>query len=140
MTTGVSAQLAVRGGRAAIEFYVAAFGAREVYRVGGVDDMPEVVAELAVGDSTFWVSDEAPEHGSFSPIALGGGTVKLLLRVDDPHAAFARALAYGAIELRPVSQAHGWLLGRLADPFGHHWEIGKPVVPWPPASGRPEHR
>jgi len=33
--TPVVAQLSVRGGRAAVEFYKAAFGAEEVCRVGG---------------------------------------------------------------------------------------------------------
>lgn len=139
MQLSVSPQLAVRHGREAIDFYVAAFGARQVYRVAGTDDEPSVVAELAIGETTFWVSDEAPEHGAFSPETLGGGTVKLLLRVDDPAAVFARALALGAREIAPVGKAHGWLLGRLADPFGHHWEIGKPLHDWPPASGRPRH-
>jgi PhnB protein len=60
-------QLSVRGGRAAIEFYKDAFGAIEVYRVGGTDRHPDVVAQLTVGDASFWVADESPEHGNFSP-------------------------------------------------------------------------
>jgi PhnB protein len=137
MEFSISPELSVRNGREAIAFYIAAFGAREVYRVGGADDAPEVVAELVIGDTSFWVSDEAPAHGNFSPETLGGGTVRLLLRVEDPEAVFARAIALGAKEIAPVGRAHGWLLGRLADPFGHHWEIGKPLIAWPPASGRP---
>lgn len=135
----ISPELSVRRGREAIDFYVAAFGARQVYRVGGSEDAPEVVAELAIGETSFWVSDEAPAHGNFSPDSLGGGTVRLLLRVEDPHTVFARALALGATEVAPLKPGHGWLLGRLADPFGHHWEIGKPLVVWPPESGRPDY-
>lgn len=93
---GVSAELSVRRGREAIAFYAAAFGARVVYQVGGTDDAPEVVAELALGDTTFWVSDEAPDYGNHSPESLGGCTVRLLLRVDDPVAVQARAVALGA--------------------------------------------
>ncbi len=59
--------------------------------------------------------------------------------VGDPAAAVERALAAGATLVQPVEQAHGWLLGRMADPFGHHWEIGRPLVAWPPASGGPGH-
>ena len=92
----------------------------------------EVVAQLAVGDATFWVSDESPPHANFSPESLGGGTVRLLLIVDDPDAAVDRAIAAGAAEVHAVEEAHGWRLGRVVDPFGHHWEIGKPLVPWPP--------
>jgi PhnB protein len=63
----VSPQLAVRRGREAIEFYRAAFGAQELYRVGGTDEREEVVAQLAVGDASFWVADEAPASKNFSP-------------------------------------------------------------------------
>jgi PhnB protein len=135
--TGVSAQLSVRRGRAAVEFYEAAFGAVEVYRVGGTDDHPEVVSQLSIGATSFWVSDESPEHGNFSPESLGGATTRLLLVADDPTAAVERAVAAGAREVYPVAEEHGWLLGRIEDPFGHHWEIGRPLVPWPPAGGTP---
>jgi len=135
----VSPQLAVRRGRAAVAFYEQAFGAVEVYRVGGTDDHPDVVSQLRIGEATFWVSDESPEHGNFSPETVGGGTVRMLLEVADPDAVVARAVASGAREVYAVGEAHGWRLGRIEDPFGHHWEIGKPLVPWPPASGRPEH-
>jgi PhnB protein len=139
MTAGpnVVAQLSVRRGRAAIAFYEAAFGARVVYRVGGTDDFPEVVAQLAFGDAAFWVADESPEHGNFSPETLGGGTVRMLLVVDDPDAVVAGAVAAGAREVAAVAEEHGWRLGRVEDPFGHHWEIGRPLGPWPPAHGGP---
>ena len=140
MASSISPQLSVRRGREAIDFYVAAFGARQVYRVAGTKDDPEVVAELAIGETSFWVSDEAPAHGNFSPESLAGGAVRMLLRVEDPHAVFARAIALGATQISAIAEGHGWLLGRLADPFGHHWEIGKPLIPWPPASGRPDHQ
>jgi PhnB protein len=130
----------VRRGREAVEFYKAALGAREVYRVGGTDEHEAVVSQLAVGDTTFWVADESPEHENFSPESLGGGTVRMLLTVDDPDAAVERAVAAGATVVTPVAEAHGWRLGRIVDPFGHHWEIGKPVVPWPPPGGRPHNR
>ena len=127
------AQLSVRRGREAIEFYRQAFGAVEDYRVGGTDANPAVVAQLSVGEATFWVSDESPEHLNFSPESLGGGTTKLLLIVDDPDTVMARAVAAGATEVRPAADEHGWRLGRVVDPFGHHWEVGKPLIPWPPS-------
>jgi PhnB protein len=129
----IVAQLSVRRGRAAIEFYQAAFGAVVDYQVGGTEDNPAVVAQLSVGRSSFWVADESPPHANFSPESLGGGTVRMLLTADDPDAAVRRAVAAGATEVYPVGEAHGWRLGRIADPFGHHWEVGKPLVPWPPA-------
>jgi PhnB protein len=90
---GASAQLSVRRGRDAVDFYLAAFGAREVYRVGGVDDNEAVVATID------------------------------------------RAVGLGAREVYPAAEAHGWLLGRIEDPYGHHWEIGRPLVDWPPPRG-----
>ena len=130
--TSIVAQLSVRRGRAAIEFYKAAFGAVEEHRVGGTVDHEEVVCQLSVGTATFWISDESPQHGNFSPESLGGGTVRMLLLVDDPVSTVERAVAAGATEVYPVEEQHGWLLGRIADPFGHHWEIGKPLGAWPP--------
>ncbi len=130
---GVLAQLSVRHGRAAVEFYKQALGAMEVYRVGGTDEHEAVVSQLTVGVTSFWVADESPEHLNFSPESLGGGTVRMLLVVADPDAAVARAVAAGAAEVRVVADEHGWRMGRIEDPFGHHWEIGRPPVPWPPA-------
>jgi PhnB protein len=132
----LSPQLSVRDGREAVEFYKRAFGAVEVYRVAGTDEYPAVVSQLAVGDTSFWVADESPEHENFSPETLGGSTTRMLLVVDDPDAAVERAVAAGARIVRPVVEEHRWRLGRIADPFGHHWEVGRPLVPWPPSGGR----
>ena len=77
-------------------------------------------------------ADEAPAHGTRSPEAVGAGTTKMLLIVDDPEAVVARAVAAGAQEVAPVQVQHGWRLGRVDDPFGHCWEIGEPLATWPP--------
>jgi PhnB protein len=129
----ISPQLSVRGGLEALEFYKAAFGAAEIYRVGGTEENQEVVAQLSVGDASLWVSDESPPHKHFSPESLGGTTVRVLLVVEDPHAVVERAIGLGATEVVPVEEQYGWLLGRIEDPFGHHWEIGKPLGEWPPS-------
>ena len=128
----IEAQLSVRRGREAVAFYMAAFDAVELHRVGGSDAEPSVVSQLAVGESSFWVSDESPPHGHFSPETLSGTTVRLLLIVDDPGALVERALSLGATLVAAVEEQHGWSLGRIEDPFGHHWEIGRPLATWPP--------
>jgi PhnB protein len=133
----VQAQLSVKNGRAAVDFYKVAFGAVEVYRFGGTDDLEEVVAQLAVRNAVFWVEDESPPHGNFSPETIGGATARMLLIVDDPKSVLERAVAAGAVEINPVGEEHGWLLGRIDDPFGHRWEIGKPISEWPPADVHP---
>jgi PhnB protein len=137
LETLVLPQLSVRRGREAVEFYKAAFGAVEVYRVAGTDEHPDVVSQLTIGGASFWVSDESPENKNFSPESLSGGTVRMLLVVEDPGTAVARAVAEGATEVAPVAEEHGWLLGRIEDPFGHHWEIGKPLAEWPPSHAAP---
>ncbi len=129
--TRIWPQLSVRRGREAVAWYVEALGAEVDYRVGGDDEMEEVVAQLSIGGACFWVSDEAPDYGNVSPESLGGGTVRIALIVDDPVAVMARAVAAGAREVWPAAEEHGWLLGRIEDPYGHHWEIGKPLGPWP---------
>ena len=133
--TSVSPELSVRRGREALEFYKAAFGAVEIYRVGGTEENEDVVAQLSVGNAFFWVSDESPPNKSFSPESLGGSTVRLLLIAEDPHSVVEQAVALGASKVSPVAEEHGWLLGRIEDPFGHQWEIGRPLVDWSP-SGR----
>jgi PhnB protein len=118
--------LSVRNGAKAVEFYKTAFGAAELFRLDS--DTGAVVARLSVETAEFWVADESPEHFNFSPETLGGSSVRMVMIVEDPDAAFARAVAAGATIVVPVDNQYGWRLGRIADPFGHHWEIGKPVA------------
>jgi PhnB protein len=125
MTTSIAPMLSVRNGAKAVDFYKAAFGAAELFRIDS--ESGSVVARLSVEGAEFWVADESPEHLNFSPESLGGGTVRMVMIVNDPDAAFARAVAAGATVIHPVSNQYGWRLGRIGDPFGHHWEIGKPL-------------
>jgi PhnB protein len=124
--TTIAPMLSVRRGAQAVDFYKAAFAAVEVFRIDS--DTGAVVAQLSVDGAGFWVADESPDHKNFSPESLGGGTVRMILTVDDPDAMFARALAAGATSVTPVAEQYGWRLGRVVDPFGHHWEIGKPLA------------
>ena len=124
--TALSPMLSVRNGKKAIEFYKAAIGAGVSYLIES--ETGEVVATLSVGSAEFWVADESPEHLNFSPESIGGGTVRMVMIVEDPDAAFACAVAAGATVVVPVSNQYGWRLGRIVDPFGHHWEIGKPLA------------
>ena len=122
----IAPMLSVRDGARAVEFYKSAFGAIEVYRVE--DPGGSVVSRLSVDGAEFWLSDESPEHGNFSPESLGGGSARMIFTVPDPDAMFAKALAAGAREVWAVEEAYGWRVGRVVDPFGHHWEIGRPLA------------
>lgn len=118
----LSPWLFVRGAARAVAFYQSAFGAVEVYHLEDPDG--NVVSRLALGGSEFWISDESPENFNYSPQTLGGATLRLILTDPNPDALFARALAAGARQVFPMMEEHGWRLGRVVDPFGHHWEIG----------------
>ncbi len=121
----IAPMLSVRRGAEAVEFYKFAFGAEVLYRIDAPDGT--VVARLSSDGAEFWVADESPEHQNFSPETLGGGTVRMVMIVDDPDAAFGKAVAAGATIVWAVANQYGWRVGRVVDPYGHHWEIGKPV-------------
>jgi PhnB protein len=128
--TGIQPELWVDRAGQAITFYAEAFGARVLHRVGEGDD---IVAQLAVGEAAFWVAAAAPDVRRFSPPSIGGATSRTLLVADDPDALQRRAIDAGATEKSAVCDEHGWRLGRIVDPFGHEWEIGKPIGAWPSA-------
>src|ERR1051326_4717500 len=119
--TSIAPMLSVRRGAQAVEFYKAAFGAVELFRIDS--ETGEVVARLGASGAEFWVADESPAHANFSPETLGGGTVRMVMIVPDPDAAFARAVQAGGNVVWRVDNKYGWRLGRIVDPFGHHWEI-----------------
>jgi PhnB protein len=125
--TSISPMLSVRRGAKAIEYYKEAFGAEELFCIG--DEDKGVVAQMSVGGAEFWLADEAPEYSNFSPESLGGATARMVMVVDDPDAAFARAIGAGGKVVSAVEdKEYGWRVGRVVDPFGHHWEIGKPLA------------
>ena len=126
INTTLAALLNVRRGAEAIDFYTHAFGAATLSRIDAPDG--SVVAQLSIGQSVFWLADEFPSYQNFSPESLGGSTLRMVFITDDPHAAFDRAIAAGATSITPVhDESYGWRIGRVIDPFGHHWEIGKPL-------------
>jgi PhnB protein len=132
--TSIQPELWVDRAASAVAFYTAAFGASVLHLVGDGED---VVAQLGVGDAAFWVASARSDLGRFSPGAIGGATSRTLLVLDDPDAIVRQSVAAGATERSPVSEEHGWRIGRVIDPFGHEWEIGKPLALWPPARAQP---
>lgn len=118
--TSIAPWLSVPNPTEDLAFYEAAFGATVVERLEQEPGVV-VVAQLSIGGADFWI---AADPGT-SPSAVDERSVRMILSVDDPDTVFAQALAAGATEIYPVTEAYGWRIGRLADPSGHHWEVGR---------------
>jgi PhnB protein len=143
ITPSLAPWLTVSDGPKAVDFYKRAFGATETYRLE--DPGGGLIVRLSIGGhAEFWISggglasdnpspnnnnpdSSNPNNPANSPAPLGGDSIRLILTVPDPDTLFAQALAAGATQIFPVGEGHGWRLGRLADPFGLHWEIGYPL-------------
>ena len=122
--TSIQPWLSVANSAKAGTFYKEAFGAIETYRMeipgGGL------VLKLSVNGAEFWVSGQSTD--TEEAIILRQEVVKIILTVENPDAVFERAIKAGAKEIFPVSEDYGWRLGRVSDPFGLDWEIGKPLT------------
>lgn len=117
----VTPYLTVRGADKAIEFYKRAFGAEELLRMPGPGGAI-IHAEIKVGDSKVFLSDEFPGMGCRSPETLGGSTASVHLYVEDVDPVFNRAVAAGAKVRMPVADMFwGDRYGKVVDPFGHEW-------------------
>ena len=119
----VTPYMIVRGAVAALDFYARAFGAEKTMQL----DMPDDTiahAEMRIGDSIVMLSEENEAWAAKGPLTLGGSPMFLMIYVEDVDAAFARAIAAGATEVRPVvDQFYGDRSGTLKDPFGHQWTL-----------------
>jgi PhnB protein len=123
----ITPSIVVKGADRAIDFYKKAFGGEEVVRMAGPDGKGVMHAEIRVGDSIFFVGDEAPGMTCRSPQSLGGSTGVLHLYVTDVDAAFKRAVGAGAKEVMPVADMFwGDRYGQIEDPFGHRWGLATP--------------
>src|SRR5262249_44155934 len=122
----VAAQLRVRNTADAIDFYVRAFGARELMRFEAGGRIPH--AEIEIGDSVIGLGDAVPGSDFPCPDDLRGSPVSVRLHVDDPQAAVDRALAAGARLFLPVTDHfYGHRTGSVVDPFGYRWALNKVI-------------
>jgi PhnB protein len=124
---GVYPYLTVKGGKAAIDFYTKAFGAKEEYRAYGEDNERIMHARIRVNGAAILLSDDFPEfHGGSKTPAPAGVTIHL--EVDDADKWWKRAVDAGSTVIMPLAdQFWGDRYGQLADPFGHKWSIAAPV-------------
>jgi len=112
--------LTVQQGEKAVSFYKAAFGATESYRMEAPDG--GLVVKLTVETASFWISGDL--NNDVIPAVSG---IKIIITTTDPDKVFGQALIAGAAEVFPVGEDYGWRLGRITDPFGYDWEIGRPL-------------
>jgi len=120
----VTPYIIVRGAGKAIDFYRKAFGAEELFRMPGPDGKSVAHAEIKIGNSMVMLSDENPEWGSQSPLALGGTPFSLFIYSQDVDAAFDRATQAGCtVEMPPADMFWGDRFSKVKDPFGHSWQI-----------------
>ena len=120
----VTPYLVVNDAVAAIDFYKRAFDAKESYRLQGPEGKSIIHAELKIGDSIVFLSDEFPHGGCISPKSLGGSSVTLHIYTEDVDRVYNQAVSAGAISMMPVMDTFwGDRYGQLKDPFGYIWSI-----------------
>ena len=120
--TTVKPFLTVSDGKKAIEFYTSAFGAVETKRF----EMPQqkISSVIQIDGAEFYVGDEEPHNGNFSPDHTSSSPVRLILHTKNADNLFQSAIKSGATEICPMTTETDWRIGKLRDPFGHIWEIG----------------
>ena len=118
--TSIAPWLSVSNGADAVRFYASALGATEAYRLEG-DGGEVLVAQLLVDGAPIWVSEDPASTTKEN----GDRLVRMIVTVDDPDAAFRRAIDAGATAVAPVADAYGWRTGRVSDPFGFDWEFSR---------------
>ena len=112
----------------AIDFYVRVFGATEIEpRMTGPDGLV-AHAEIEIAGSVIMLADEWPDGPTQSPTTLGGSTMALFIYSEDAPELWQRAVDAGAEVVFPYElQFYGDEGGRIRDPFGHTWGIGRHV-------------
>jgi PhnB protein len=124
MAVTVTPYFCENGAAEALEFYKRAFAAQERYRIPWEGRIGH--AEIVIGETVLFLSDEAPDLGVLSPTTLRGNSVSFTLSVPDAEAAFQRALDAGATVERPLKNEPYGRTGWVIDPFGHRWAIQTP--------------
>jgi PhnB protein len=131
--TTIAPYLFLDDAKGAIDFYKRAFGATD----HGMIETPDgrvAHAELKIGDTVMRLCDNLPIFEAKAPSELGGTTVEVFLFVEDVDETVRRAEAEGAtVQQEPTTQFWGDRLGRLKDPFGHHWLVATRVEDLTPA-------
>lgn len=118
----VTAYLMVDDAAKALDFYQAAFGAEELFRMPMGDKIGH--AEIMIGDTHLMLADEFPDMGALGPHKRGGATTSFMIYVPDADSAYDKAVKAGAKADRPLKDEFwGDRIGTVIDPFGHKWSL-----------------
>ncbi len=122
MSSSIAPWLAVCDAQRAVDYYKAAFGTIQLYRLPA-EDGSLAVAQLSIGGAVFWVQGDSNARAE----RAGAASVRIFVSVEDPDSVFEQAVRAGAAVVAPMHEEYGWRTGRVTDPFGHDWEMSKQV-------------
>jgi PhnB protein len=117
--TAISVMLAVDDAHVAVDWYIEALGATQLWSLG-------TVAGLEIAGAPFFVA-QPQGNGWETPDALGMPSARVEVFVDDPDEVVRGALAAGAYGHLPIDHPMPWgnhRQGGFTDPFGHIWLVG----------------
>src|SRR5262245_30556381 len=121
---GIVPYLTLDGASRAVEFYLKAFGAREVFRYPTDAQGRTMHIHLYLNGGSLMLGDAYPEHGHPHQPAQG---YTLHLKVDDVDRWWQRALEAGAEVVLPLQLMFwGDRYGQVRDPFGVLWSMAQP--------------
>ncbi len=125
--TTVTPRLVVSDGAAAIDFYMAAFGAEPVSERHTMPDGSLIHAELRIGNAIVMLTQDTDDGSrARAPAAQRPANVIMATYWADVDGAWERALAAGAEVIYPLADHfYGERGGRLRDPFGHQWMLSR---------------
>ncbi len=123
----ITPHLVIRGAAQAIDFYKRALGAQEIYRHAAPDGKI-MHAQLRIGDSALFLSDEFPQGTSQSPQSLRGTSIVLNIYVSNVDDLWQRATTADATVRFPLqNQFWGDRYGQVQDPYGHVWALAQRI-------------
>jgi PhnB protein len=124
----VTAVLTVSDVKAAMNFYIKAFGFEKRGMMNGPDGKP-MHAELTLRGTTLMLGPENPHMGARGAKSLGGSPVTLYLTTESVDKVVAKAVKLGATVKVPVADMFwGDRSGTIEDPEGHIWMVGTHVA------------
>jgi PhnB protein len=125
--------LVCKNAAGAIDFYIKAFGAKELGRHAGPHG--EVMhAELQIGDTRIFVNDTMNPAGLLAPASGQSNPMYLHVYLPDVDTVFNRAVMAGSrVDMQLQDMFWGDRYGKITDPFGQQWGLATHIEDVTPA-------